>query len=114
MDGDATLERYWSIYDADPADVPGIVAACFTPGARFESTSLTAPLVGHSAITARVLAIADVVREARVTRGPVVWSDRTARWAWSWSSAAGDAAGTDVAHLADDGRIDRLAVVADR
>lgn len=109
----ATLARYWSIYAADPGDIPAIVVACFTPDARFESAALPAPLVGHASITARVLAIRDVVRSATVTRdGPVQWSHDTARWCWSWSSPDGDAAGTDIARFGADDRMTLLAVFA--
>lgn len=105
-----TLARYWSIYEAEPAGVPELVAACFTADAIFESAALSAPLVGTDAIAARVMAIRDAARRAHVTRGPVQWAHDTVRWCWSWSGPAGDAVGTDVARFAADGRIELLVV----
>ena len=111
----ATLARYWSIYDADPADVPAIVASCFTANGRFESAALPAPLVGHAAITDRVLTIREVVRRATVSRdGPVQWSQDSARWCWSWSGPDGDAEGTDVARFGADDRMELLVVFPGR
>lgn len=107
----ATLERYWSIYAAEPSAIPAIVAECFAPDARFESAALPAPLIGHAAITRRILSIRETVRSATVTHdGPVQWSHDTARWCWSWSGPDGDATGTDVARFGGDDRMTVLTV----
>ena len=91
--------------------MPDLVAACSTAGATFESASLPAALLGRDASAVRMMAIRAAVQRAHVTRdGPVQWAHRTARWCWSWSGPAGDAAGTDVARFADDGRIELLVV----
>lgn len=106
-----TLERYWSVYEVDLADVPAVVASCFTDDARFESAALPEPLVGRAAILDRVLAIRDGVRRATISHdGPVQWSHDTVRWCWSWTSPDGDATGTDVARFADDDPMSLLVV----
>ena len=104
------LDAYRAAYDAaDPDEVASLVAAAFADDGEFESAHTGGPIVGHAALTERVLWITERIAGLEVVRGSRQRVGSTVRWTWEVGDAGGVvAAGMDVAFLAADGRIARL------
>jgi hypothetical protein len=113
---DAVVERYLTVWnETDPGRRRALIAQLWTEDAQYHDPVMEG--VGHTGIDALVQGAQQQFPSYRFRRvGQVDGHHRYVRFAWELGPADGPApiAGSDVAVLADDGRLQRVIGFLDR